>query len=223
MRISLAYGSASGSYAVPGDVNKVRGKAAGLEVEHSLEGKNTTSITNIGRDAPPLAEHDRADAILSMLQGTVPLLDDVWMKTIWLPDEPVVWPESFTPPPDAPTIEVIIHPKAPLNPSQHAAINKMLSPSLDDNIILIQGPPGTGKTTIIATYVISAIQAGKRGIWLMAQSNVAVTTLLGPVPPPSPYWGCSEGQDSTSPSSLLTSATTSLGSHRHLLPGWLLW
>jgi Cdc6-like AAA superfamily ATPase len=172
----LAYGS-SGSYAVPGDINTVRGKAAGLEVEHNLEGKNITSITTIGRDAPTRAERDRADAILSMLQGTVPLLDDIWMKTIWLPDEPVVWPETFTPPPDAPTIEVITHPKAPLNPSQHAAINRMLSPSLDDNIILIQGPPGTGKTTVIATYVISAIQAGKRGIWLMAQSNVAVKNI----------------------------------------------
>lgn len=172
----MAYGS-SGSYALPGDINNVRGKNAGLEVEHNLEGKNITSITTIGRDAPTLAERDRADAILSMLQGIVPLLDDVWMKTIWLPDEPVVWPENFTPPPDAPTIEVITHPKAPLNSSQHLAINRMLSPSLDDNIILIQGPPGTGKTTVIATYVISAIQAGKRGIWLMAQSNVAVKNI----------------------------------------------
>jgi hypothetical protein len=42
-------------------------------------------------------------------------------------------------------------------------------------------------------------------------------TLLEPVPPPSPYWVCSEGQDFTSPSSFLTLATTSLGSHRHLL------
>ena len=172
----MAYGS-SGSYALPGDINNVRGKTAGLEVERNLEGKNITSITTIGRDAPTLAERDRAEAILSMLQGIVPLLDDVWMKTIWLPDEPVVWPENFNPPPDAPTIEVITHPKAPLNSSQHFAISRMLSPSLDDNIILIQGPPGTGKTTVIATYVISAIQAGKRGIWLMAQSNVAVKNI----------------------------------------------
>ena len=41
------------------------------------------------------------------------------------------------------------------------------------------------------------------------------TTLLEPEPPPSPLPGVLWGQDSTSLSSLLTLATTSLGSHRH--------
>lgn len=53
----------------------------------------------------------------------------------------------------------------------------MLSPSLDNKITLIKGPPGTGKTTVIATYVISVIRAGKEGIWLMAQSNVAMKNI----------------------------------------------
>ncbi len=165
------------SYSLHGGTSNVRGKTAGLDVEHNLEGKHVTSITTTGKDAPTRAELDRGQAILSMLQGDLPLLDNHWMKAIWLPSEPVVWPESFTSRSDASTVEVITHPKAPLNPSQHSAITKMLSSSLDDNITLIQGPPGTGKTTIIATYVISAIEAGKRGIWLMAQSNVAVKNI----------------------------------------------
>jgi AAA domain len=169
--------SSSASYALPGDVNKVRGKSAGLDVGHNLEGKNITSITTVGRDAPTLAERDRGDAILAMLQGILPLFENHWMKAIWMPSESVIWPENFAPPPDAPAIEVVQHSKAPLNPSQHLAVTKMLSPSLDNNITLIQGPPGTGKTTVIANYVISAIQAGKRGIWLMAQSNVAVKNI----------------------------------------------
>jgi hypothetical protein len=172
----VAHGS-SASYALPGDVNRVRGKSAGLDVGHNLEGKNITSITTIGRDGPTLAERDRDDAILSMLQGILPLFENHWMKAIWMPSEPVIWPENFAPPPDAPAIEVITHAKAPVNSSQRVAVTKMLSPSLDTNITLIQGPPGTGKTTVIATYVISAIQAGKRGIWLMAQSNVAVKNI----------------------------------------------
>jgi hypothetical protein len=110
-----------------------------------------------------------------MLQGTLPLLDDHWMKAIWLPSEPVVWP--FNPPPNSPAIEIITHQNAPLNTSQRLAVTKMLSFSLDDSITLIQGPPGTGKTTAIATYVLSAIKAGQRGIWLMAQSNVAVKNI----------------------------------------------
>ena len=121
------------------------------------------------------AELDCDNTILSMLQGQLPLLDGDWMKAIWLPSEPVVW--SFTPPPDAPAIEIISHPKAPLNTSQCSAISKMVSSSLDDNITLIQGPPGTGKTTVIATYVLSMIKARQGGIWLMAQSNVAVKNI----------------------------------------------
>lgn len=129
----------------------------------------------MGRDGPTQAELECSNAILSMLQGTLPLLEDHWMKAIWLPSEPIVWP--FTPPPNAPATEIITHPNAPLNKSQRLAVTKMLSSSLDDNITLIQGPPGTGKTTAIATYVLSAIKAGQRGIWLMAQSNVAVKNI----------------------------------------------
>lgn len=170
----MAHGS-DASYSLPGGASDVRGKTAGLDVTHNLEGKRITSITTTGRDGPTQAELECSNAVLSMLQGTLPLLDDNWMKAIWLPSEPIVWP--FTPPPNAPAIEIITHPKAPLNTSQRSAITKMLSSSLDDNITLIQGPPGTGKTTAIATYVLSAIKAGQRGIWLMAQSNVAVKNI----------------------------------------------
>jgi len=169
----LAHGS-NASFSLPGGASNVRGKTAGLNVEHNLEGKLITSVTTTGKDAPTQAELDRGNAILSMLQGTVPLLDDHWMKAIWLPSEPVDWP---APPPNAPAIKIVAHPKAPLNKSQRLAITKMLSSSVDDNITLIQGPPGTGKTTVIANYVLSMIEAGQRGIWLMAQSNVAVKNI----------------------------------------------
>lgn len=53
----------------------------------------------------------------------------------------------------------------------------MLKLHNDHRITLIQGPPGTGKTTVIATFVISAVSAGAKGIWLVAQSNVAVKNI----------------------------------------------
>ena len=140
-----------------------------------MEGRSITSITTTGRDGPTQAELDRGNTILSVLQGTLSLLDNHWMKAIWQPSEPVVWP--FTPPSNALAMEIVTHPKAPLNESQRSAVTKMLSSSLDDAITLIQGPPGTGKTTAIATYVHSAIEAKQRGIWLMAQSNVAVKNI----------------------------------------------
>ena len=36
---------------------------------------------------------------------------------------------------------------------------------------------GTGKTTVIAAFVCSAVAAGVTGIWLTAQSNIAVKNI----------------------------------------------
>lgn len=167
--------SSSASYSLPADASNVRGKSALIEVEHNLEGKDIAFITSIGKDGPTRAELDRGDAVLLVLQGALPLFENNWMKAIWMPSEPVNWPESFSSPPDPPTPEIIEHPDAPLNASQHEALTKMFSP--ESHITLVQGPPGTGKTTVIANYVISAIKANQRGIWLMAQSNVAVKNI----------------------------------------------
>jgi hypothetical protein len=163
------------SYTVSGNVSNPRGTFARLEVDHNLKGKESqiTSVNSIGRDSFTRADLDLGHIILSMLQGTLCLLDNHWMKAIWLPSEL----ESFTTPPEDITIEIMAHPNAPLNPSQHSATTKILSPSPDAKITLVQGPPGTGKTTVIATYVKSAIHAGQRGIWLMAQSNFAVKNI----------------------------------------------
>jgi regulator of nonsense transcripts 1 len=147
-----------------------------VDVGHNLEGKEITSINSTGKEPPTQAESELGLAILSILQGTLNLLDNHWMKAIWFPSQPVNWPESFSST-DFYNVEIQEHPDAPLNDSQHSAITKMLSPSLSTHLTLIQGPPGTGKTTVIATYVLSAIHAGQRGIWLMAQSNVAVKNI----------------------------------------------
>ena len=144
-----------------------------------MEGKVVTSITSIGRELPTLAESERSLALLCILQGSLPLLDNHWIKAIWLPSEsdPVDWPESFSSSSSSPPIEIVEHPDAPLNSSQHEALTDMLSFSLNNCITLVHGPPGTGKTTVIATYVVDAIRAGQRGIYLMAQSNVAVKNI----------------------------------------------
>ena len=41
----------------------------------------------------------------------------------------------------------------------------------------VLGPPGTGKTSVIAAFVQAALQSGQQGIWLTAQSNVAVKNI----------------------------------------------
>ena len=45
---------------------------------------------------------------------------------------------------------------------------------------MIHGPPGTGKTTVIAASVSSMMEGnagGRRTMWLIAQSNVAVKNI----------------------------------------------
>ncbi|KAF9052499.1 P-loop containing nucleoside triphosphate hydrolase protein [Hymenopellis radicata] len=44
-------------------------------------------------------------------------------------------------------------------------------------VTVVQGPPGTGKTSVIAAYVQTALDLGHSGIWLIAQSNVAVKNI----------------------------------------------
>ncbi|KAI9512076.1 P-loop containing nucleoside triphosphate hydrolase protein [Russula earlei] len=168
-KVELAQG-----FSLLGGTSNFRGKSGLIEVALDLEGKDVMTLTSFGKDTPTRAEQDRSGAILSMLQGNLPLLDNHWMRALWLPSQPVNWPESFNPPSDSPTVEIKEHPDAPLNDSQQSAITNMLSSC---PITLVQGPPGTGKTTVIATYVLSAIEAGQRGIWLMAQSNVAVKNI----------------------------------------------
>ncbi|KAH9037839.1 P-loop containing nucleoside triphosphate hydrolase protein [Lactarius pseudohatsudake] len=176
VKVTVTHGSST-TFTVAGDASSVRGKSAHIDTVHNMEGKAIASITSIGRDLPTMAEQDRSLSLLRVLQGSLSLMDNHWMKAIWLPSDAVVWPEHFSSSESAPPIEIVEHPDAPLNASQHSALKNMLSFSLDNCITLVQGPPGTGKTTVIATYVVDAIRAGQRGIWLMAQSNVAVKNI----------------------------------------------
>ncbi|KAF8813238.1 P-loop containing nucleoside triphosphate hydrolase protein [Phlegmacium glaucopus] len=64
-----------------------------------------------------------------------------------------------------------------LNPSQQKAVNYMISSNNNHRITLIQGPPGTGKTSMIAAFVQYALCYNKGGIWIVAQSNVAVKNI----------------------------------------------
>jgi hypothetical protein len=114
-----------------------------------------------------------------VLQGNTQLLDDnPWLQKICFPSDNFSWPSFFatgsTPSRRKPNFSTL---KRPLNNSQCDAVKHMLSLSNDSRISLIHGPPGTGKTTVIATYVHFAISQGQRGIWLTAQSNVAVKNI----------------------------------------------
>ena len=109
----------STSFSLPGSASKVYGRSAQIEAEHNLEGISITSITSVGKEAPTQAELNYGLAILATLEGTLPLFDNHWIRALYLPNQPINWPESFTPPPDSPIIEIQEHVDAPLNNSQH--------------------------------------------------------------------------------------------------------
>jgi primosomal protein N' len=154
--------------------------------DRRLDGKVITSVTSIGRDDPTTAEAHRAATILRILQGSEKLLDESpWIQNIWFPLDDnglLTWPKEWSeekkqetlsksiqqpPPPSSP----------PLNPSQQKAVNYMFSTKDDHRITLIQGPPGTGKTSVIAAFVQRAVRFNKGGVWLVAQSNIAVKNI----------------------------------------------
>lgn len=163
----------TGTYRVRGQVAKAAGKSAAIKTDIKLDGKAVSGMTTVGRDQRTLAEQSRAQYLLDALQGKIVLGDNPWLKAIHGDGSP--WPEEWAAEKSRPAM--VENPNYPLNASQLHAVRHMLSTNSSTHLTLIQGPPGTGKTSVIATFVLSSINAGRRGIWLVAQSNVAVKNI----------------------------------------------
>ena len=173
-----------GEFTVNGSVAAVTGRAGyvntGLGDRKLTDKVITGTVITIGRDDPTTAEAQRAATILRILQGSEALLDESpWIQNIWFPasdDTTLVWPEAWKEP--AAPFRAAQPPKLPLNASQQLAVNTMVSDSDDHRITIVQGPPGTGKTSVIASYVDFSVNSwNTKGIWLVAQSNVAVKNI----------------------------------------------
>jgi len=179
----------SSEYVVRGHINGVSGKSAALSTSRALKDKAIMTLTSIGRDDPTTAEAQRGATVLRILQGTHKLLDESpWIRNIWFPSDDGImnWPNSHAPasqraaasPSHAPGVSPGGNQgRHILNSSQQEAVNTMSSNMDSHRITIIQGPPGTGKTSVIAAFVQYAIEQGVDGIWLVAQSNVAVKNI----------------------------------------------
>ena len=173
-----------GKYSTSGVMGEVRGRSGNVNTDRRLDDKVIMSVTSIGRDDPTTAEAQRAATVLRILQGSEKLLDESpWIQNIWFPPDdngPLTWPEEWSEKPKTLSIPSQKSGPAstlPLNQSQQKAVNYMMSSKDDYRITLIQGPPGTGKTSVIAAFVQHALRHNKEGIWLIAQSNVAVKNI----------------------------------------------
>jgi len=177
-----------GMFVTPGIMGGVKGRSGNVITDRELEGKVVTKVTSIGRDDPTTAEAQRAATILRILQGSEKLLDETpWIQNIWFPlddDGLLTWPKEWSEQQKSPSLSSTQQPvpastqqQTQLNPSQQRAVNCMFSSRDDHRITLIQGPPGTGKTSVIAAFVRFALHYNKGGIWLVAQSNIAVKNI----------------------------------------------
>ena len=156
-----------------GRARKVAGRSACISINGPVKGDKILSVTTIGKEDPTRAESTREDIILKTLQYETDIFSIPFFQALWLPHEPLVWPKSKGPKTVQPA-----QLSQGLNPSQLAAVERILSDEDDDRIVVIHGPPGTGKTTVIAASVISHDHAdSSRGIWVAAQSNVAVKNI----------------------------------------------
>ncbi len=153
-----------------------------------MANKEVVTVTSIGRDDPTTAEARRAAIVLQILQGQEKLLDtSPWINNIWFIntlDTDLSWPTEWsqTPSTNSPRLPLPKPHKSiqqrVLNSSQQTAVNAMLSEQNGYRITIIRGPPGTGKTSVISSFVQFSIQSkGRSGIWLVAQSNVAVKNI----------------------------------------------
>ncbi|KAI0694620.1 hypothetical protein BC835DRAFT_1000519 [Cytidiella melzeri] len=163
-----------GQYTVQASTRDVSGRLGVLKAAGAVEGKSIIAVASVDPDAQTLAEQRRDATILSVLQRTSPLFDNPFLRTIWPDSDDVIWPEETFPVSDTPPPLSYQH---PLNESQQLAVEAMLSLTNTSRITVIQGPPGSGKTTVIGAFVQSAVDAGWSGIWLLAQSNVAVKNI----------------------------------------------
>ncbi|KAI0719276.1 P-loop containing nucleoside triphosphate hydrolase protein [Cerioporus squamosus] len=152
----------------------VHGRDTKIITNVNLEGRTITGIVTQGRDRPTLADRERSLTVLRALQGQHDIFNNIFLQYIFNPESPdFKWPETF---PVLDTIPNIVTAR-PLNDSQQCAVEAMLSHTDDSRLTIIRGPPGTGKTTVIAAFVCSAVAAGANGIWLVAQSNIAVKNI----------------------------------------------
>ncbi|KIO15257.1 hypothetical protein M404DRAFT_211644, partial [Pisolithus tinctorius Marx 270] len=161
---------------VPGRAVHVKGRGAQIKILGSFDRNKIKSVTTIGKADLTSAETCRESVILAILKGESTLLSHPFVKAIWLPKHPIWWMPSGHLTPKIPISCVNLN----VNPSQERAIEKILSVSNEDRVVLIQGPPGTGKTTVITAAVTSIISfpaCSSRTVWIAAQSNVAVKNI----------------------------------------------
>ncbi|KAH9481598.1 ATP-dependent helicase upf1 [Psilocybe cubensis] len=156
---------------------EVHGRVAVLCAAEETKG-SLVRVETVGRGGPSPAEIMKSDLLLRALHDPDFLISHPFVEALWFPRRKAknvaklkVKSEPLPP--------VDISYDGPLNDSQRAATEAILSRDQSKRVVLVHGPPGTGKTTVIAAAVTSVMASRDRNatVWLVAQSNVAVKNI----------------------------------------------
>ncbi|KAJ3570489.1 hypothetical protein NP233_g4369 [Leucocoprinus birnbaumii] len=176
----------------------LNGRMMQLTLSNGKSDARDVKLFTEGRDNPTCAEASRTDILLEVLQNQCSFLTLPFVRDIWLPSKDAELPSTSTFDEPVP----VDFDARPLNASQLQALEAILSSKPSNRIVLIQGPPGTGKTTLISAAVMSIISGSAAdGVWLIAQSNVAVKNMAEKLADP--------------PSLLSSSFRTNIHAYRH--------
>ncbi|KAG2367893.1 P-loop containing nucleoside triphosphate hydrolase protein [Suillus spraguei] len=161
---------------ITGRAQHIDGRQAHINVQTARASGRVLRVTTVGKEDLTAAESYKESVVLKALQGTITLTHYPFFCSIWAPSLKISWPPLTGGASSAP---FVYDPSGTLNCSQYEAVERIISQTDRDRVLLIQGPPGTGKTTVIAASVDSIVKTGHkdRTVWLVAQSNVAVRNI----------------------------------------------
>ncbi|KAH9917838.1 P-loop containing nucleoside triphosphate hydrolase protein [Fomitopsis serialis] len=176
--LQVQYGTKNSSVkTAEGRAIRVSGKSASITLNASVASTaKIFGVVTVGREDPTAAEKMREAIVLEVLQRKLSFFEQNIVRKIF--ERPPSKRARRHKPSNRSQAEVYLEGRR-LNDTQAAAVNRIMSASPDDQVCLVHGPPGTGKTTVIAASVIELMNLPKknRGIWLVAQSNVAVKNI----------------------------------------------
>ncbi|KAH9838486.1 P-loop containing nucleoside triphosphate hydrolase protein [Rhodofomes roseus] len=173
--VQIEYGAKNSPVkTVMGRTFDVNGKTAKIKANRYIAPTaRIVSIVTIGRDDLTPAEKERESIMLEVLRRTLRFFEQDLVRKIF--ERPARGSVRRA---RASSRPVDLNGRR-LNDSQAAAVNRIISENPIDQVCLVHGPPGTGKTTVIAASVLELMNLPNkdRGIWLIAQSNVAVKNI----------------------------------------------
>ena len=158
-----------------GHVLGVVGCAVTIALDSQFAGSEILSVTTIGKEPSTKAEDECQRVVAMAFHGRSNLLQQPFFRAIYLSDPSPPWEPTYYSRRVMPRIRF---PARRLNVCQEDALYAILSSADRHRVVMIHGPPGTGKTTVIAAAVHSTMAANSQhGVWLLAQSNVAVKNI----------------------------------------------